>query len=305
MKLYDLIIIGGGPAGITAGIYGARENLDILLISKDLGGQMARKAVEIENYPGFKKISGQDLIQRFKEHLENFKIQTLIDKVIEVKKEKDSFSVLTENKEFKSHAVLVSSGAEYKSLGIPGEKEFIGKGVSYCVTCDGILYKDKIVAVIGGGNAGFEAALFLTKISKKVYILEYSSEIKADKINQERARKAGNIEIITNADLKEIKGDKFVESVVYQSNQIKELKIDGVFIEIGSAPANSFVKGLLELNQRGEIIVDSKTGETNIPGLFAAGDITDEPRKQIVVAAGQGAKAVVSASHYINKLKSI
>jgi alkyl hydroperoxide reductase subunit F len=306
-KIYDLIIIGGGPAGMSAGIYGAREKLNILLITKDFGGQMKRKAVEIENYPGFKKISGQELIQKFKEHLEKFKIPIVIDKTIKVKKEEESFLVLTEGKkEFRSLAVIVASGADPRPLEVPGEKEFIGQGVSYCVTCDGIFYKDKTAAVIGGGNAGFEAALFLAKIAKKIYILEFGSEVKADKVNQEKAKKAKNIKLITNTGLKEIKGEKFVELVVYQDNKTKELKkieADGVFIEIGSIPATDFVKGLVEFNEKDEIKINSKTGETNIPGLFAAGDITDEKYKQIVVAAAQGTKAVLSASRYLSNLK--
>jgi len=313
-NLYDIIIIGGGPAGMAAGIYGARENLDVLLITKDFGGQLKRKSIEIENYPGFKKISGQKLIQKFENHLKKFKITIIVDKVVKinpirnpisngVKKQGNTFSVLTENKkEFRSLSVIVASGADPRPLEVLGEKELIGRGVSYCVSCDGPLYKNKTVAVVGGGNAGFEAAIFLSRIAEKIYILEYSPEVKADKTNQKRIKRAKNIEVITNAGLKEIKGKNFVESIVYEENKIKDLKtlkVDGVFIEIGSIPATDFVKGLVDFNKRDEIIINSRTEETKIPGLFAAGDITDEKYKQIIIAAGQGTKAALSASKYL------
>ncbi|MGB2762653.1 MAG: FAD-dependent oxidoreductase [Minisyncoccales bacterium] len=306
-KQYDLIIIGGGPAGIVAGIYGARENLDILLITKDFGGQIKRKSIEIENYPGFRKISGQKLIQKFENHLKKFKIPTITDKVVKIKKLGETFSVLTENKkQFKSYSVIIASGADPRPLEVPGEKELIGRGVSYCVICDGPLYKNKTIAVIGGGNAGFEAAIFLSRIAEKIYVLEYGPKVKADKTNQKRAKRAKNIEVVTNAELKKIKGRNFVESIIYENNKTKDLetlKVDGVFIEIGSIPATGFVKGLVNFNKKDEIIIDTKTGETKIAGLFAAGDITDEKYKQIVIAAGQGTKAALSASRYLQKLK--
>jgi len=304
-KTYDLIIIGGGPAGMAAGIYGARAKLNLLLITKDFGGQMKEKAVAIENYPGFEKISGLELIEKFVAHLKKFKVPIVLDKVIKIKKEENIFSVFTESKkEYQALSIIIASGADPRPLEVLGEKEFIGKGVSYCVTCDGPLYQDKIVAVIGGGNAGFEAALFLSKTAQKVYILEFASTVKADQTNQEEVKDNKKIEVITNAGLKEIKGKKFVEEIIYQDNtfkQLKKLAVDGIFIEIGSLPATDFAKDLVELNDRDEIKIDSKTGQTNVPGLFAAGDITDEQYKQIIIAAGQGAKAVLSAIKYLEK----
>ena len=303
---YDLIIIGGGPAGITAAIYAARENLRILLITKHIGGQMKRKTVEIENYPGFGKISGENLIQKFEDHLKKFKIPVKRDKVVKLNKQGKTFSLLTENKkQFRCSAVIIASGADPRLLEVPGEKKLIGRGVSYCTTCDGPLYKNKIVAVIGGGQAGFEAAIFLSRIAKKVYILEYGPKVKADEINQQMAARIKKIKIITDAGLKEIKGKNFVESLVYQDNKtkkLKTLKVDGIFIEIGNIPATDFVKGLVDFNERDEIKVEAKTGGTKIPGLFAAGDITCTKFKQIVIAAGQGAKAALSASMYLRKL---
>ena len=274
---YDLIIIGGGPAGITAGIYATRQRLNTLLITKEFGGQIARKAVDIENYPGFEKISGLELIQRFQTHLRKQKIDIERDEVTKVKKIKDNFIVTTAGKnKFMAKAVIVASGADPRPLEVPGEKEFVGKGVSYCAICDGALFPDKTVAVIGGGNCGFETANFLSKIAKKIYILEYGPKVKADKINQEIVAKIGKVEIITNAALKKIQGKQFVKSLIYQDRKNQKeitLPIEGIFVEIGNQPATSFVKDLVDFNEKDEIVVDFETCQTKTPGLFAAGDV--------------------------------
>lgn len=305
--LYDLIIIGGGPAGITAGIYAARYRLKILMITKDFGGQVAKKAVPIENYPGFKEISGMELIQKFKEHLDKFKIDVEMDSVLKIKKNNGNFQVFTQNqKQFESKTVIIASGADPRPLKVQGENEFVGRGVSYCTTCDAPLFKDKIVAVIGGGNSGFEAAINLARWAKKIYILEYGEKVIADIENQELAKQTQKVEIITNAALKEIRGDKFVNSIIYQNRktgQDEELKVEGVFVEIGSLPASSFARDLLELNEKGEIKVDFETFKTKTPGLFAAGDVNMGWFKQIVTAAGEGAKAALAAAEYIRQLK--
>jgi thioredoxin-disulfide reductase len=304
--IYDLIIVGGGPAGITAGIYGARYKLKTLLVTKDFGGQIAKKAVPIENYPGFKEISGLELIQKFKEHLEKFKIETEIDLVIKIEKNKN-FSILTKNgKKFESKSVIIASGADPRPLKVQGEKEFIGKGVSYCTVCDAPLFKEKTAAVIGGGNAGFEAAIALSRWAKKIYILEYGERVMADLENQELAKKMGKVEIITNALLKEIKGERFVNAIIYQDRKTgenKELKVEGVFVEIGSQPASSFAGDLVDFNEKGEIKVDFETFQTKTPGLFAAGDVNEGKYKQIVTAAGEGAKAALAAAEYLRNLK--
>jgi len=301
-----MVIIGGGPAGMTAGIYAARQKINTLLITKSFGGQMAKKAVDIENYPGFEKISGWELIQKFEKHLKQKKIKIEIDSVRKIKKIGQDFLVLTASrKQFQAKAVIVSSGADPRPLEVPGEKEFIGKGISYCVACDGPLFADKKVAVVGGGDAGFEAAISLSSFAKKIYILETGSQIKADDENQERAKKTGKIETITQIALKKIEGKDFVESVVYQdksSKELKILKVQGVFVEIGSQPATSFVKGLVEFNEKDEIKVNPFTGETSTAGLFAAGDADDVPYKQIVIACGEGAKAALAVANYLGKL---
>ena len=301
---YDLIIIGGGPAGITAGIYAARQKVNVLLITKAFGGQMAKKTVMIENYPGFPKISGLDLIKKFEEHIKSVDVKIENDEVEKIEK---GFTVLTKSgKKFESKTVIIASGAEPRTLNIPSEKEFIGRGISYCPMCDGPMFRDKTVAVIGGGDAGFESAIFLAHYVKKIYILEYSSKLKASMDNQDIAGKSGKVEVIMEAELKEVKGDKFVKSLVYKdlkTGEEKELKVDGIFVEIGYRPEASFVKDLVDLNENGEIIVDQNTAETKTPGLYAAGDVDGGKCKQIIVAAGEGAIAANSAYKYLQNIQ--
>ena len=303
---YDLIIIGGGPAGMTAGIYAGRLGLKTLLITKSFGGQIAKKAVAIENYPGFESIPGIELVQKMEKHLRAYKVDIELDHVLNIEKKNNDFLIFAKSKkEFQAKAVILASGSDPRPLEVPGEKEFIGKGVSYCSVCDGPIFKDKAVAIIGGGNAGFETAVFLAKVAKKIYILEFGSQIKAFAANQEMVKKTGKAEIITNADLKEIKGDKFVESIVYQDRKTKKektLKVKGVFVEVGYEPATSYVKGLVDFNERDEIKVEFETCQTKTPGLFAAGDLNVGAIKQIVTAAGEGAKAALAAHNYIQKL---
>jgi thioredoxin-disulfide reductase len=307
-KIYDLIIVGGGPAGVTAGIYALRQKLKTLMLTKDFGGQLNRKAVMIENFPGFEEISGKELTEKFFSHLKRYPIEIEIDEVKRVKKEKEIFAIETKSqKEFFSKALILSSGVKSKILNAKGEKEFLGKGVSYCAVCDGYFFSGKTVAVIGGGNSGFEAAIFLSNLAKKIYILELSNKVKADSENQDIVKRAGNIEIILNAKVEEIKGDKFVKSLVYRdlvSNELKEILVEGVFVEIGNVSETSFVEDLVDLNEKGEIIVDFQTMATKTPGLFAAGDCVSGKYKQIIIAAGEGAKAALAAFDYLQKLKS-
>ena len=304
MTHYDLIIIGGGPAGITAGIYAVRQKLNTLLIAKNFGGQMARKAVAIENYPGFEEISGLELSQKLEKHLRKQKIVIERDSATKIRKIGSKFFYITTGSKhkFSAKAVIVASGADPRPLEVPGEKEFIGRGVSYCTTCDSPMFAGKTVAVVGGGNAGFEAAIALNNWAKKIYILEYSSKVGADEVNQELVKKTKKVQILTNAALKKIEGDKFVNSIIYQDRKTgKEitLPLEGVFVEIGSVPATGFVKDLVEFNEKDEIKIDPKTNMTKTPGLFVAGDVTDVRWKQIVVAAGEGCKAALSAYGYL------
>jgi len=302
--LYDLIIIGGGPAGITAGIYGARKKLNTLLLTKDFVGQVG-KAGDIENWPGNYRIPGIELLKSFKEHLKRFDIKIEEEEVKEIKKRDGIFEISTrKNNNFQSKSVVVTSGRNPRPLKVPGEEKFVGKGVSFCPTCDAPLFKDKVVAVVGGGNSGFETALDLVKYSPKIYILEFGQKVKADETSQEKAKESGKVSVITNAVVKEIKGKDFVESIIYEdktSGKLEEIEVQGVFVEIGSLPATVFLGDLVEFNQWGEVKIDPKTYTTKTPGLFAAGDVTDVKYKQIVVATGEGAKATLSAYEYLQK----
>jgi thioredoxin-disulfide reductase len=306
--MYDLAIIGAGPAGLTASLYGARQKISILLLTKEFGGQVSRKAVAIQNYPGFKEISGGDLIKKFRQQLDlensvNKRIDIRISEVKTVKKIGSNFSILTaDGKNFSAKAVIIASGAQPRHLNVAGEKKFIGRGVSYCAVCDGPVFEKKKVAVVGGGNAGFESAVFLSNYVKEIYILEYQPEVSADKINQEIVQKSGKAKIITDVVLKEIKGDNFVDSIVYQekeSGRETTLKVEGVFVEIGTEPAVDFVKELVDFNNQGEIKIAFETCRTKTPGLFAAGDVNAGRFKQIITACGEGAKAALAAYQYI------
>lgn len=302
--IYDLVIIGGGPAGMTAGIYSVRQKMKTLVITKEFGGQMAHKAVDIENYPGFEKISGFELIMKMEDQMKKRGVEVLNDEVVEVKKENGVFISLTkEGKSIESKTVIVAVGAEPRRLEVPGEEEFLGRGVSYCTTCDGPLYNGKEVAIIGGGEAGFEAALFLNSYTTKIYILEYGDAVRAGKEIQDKAAVLGKIEVITSAELKEIKGDNFVNQIIFKDRKTGEgrsLSVGGVFVQAGYQPDTSFLKDLAELNERKEIIVNFETFETKTPGLFAVGDVNSQKVKQIVVACGQGAVAVINAYKHLN-----
>ncbi len=304
--MFDLIIIGGGPAGVTAGIYSTRQKLNTLLITKDFGGQIGRKAVNIENYPGFKKITGQDLIKKLEEHLKSLDIDIKMEEVMKVEKNERGFLVSTKDNKYEACSVIVASGADPRPLEVRGEKEFIGRGLSYCSICDGPIFKNKEVAVIGGGNSGFEAAIFLSNYVKKIYILEYGPEVKADKENQELVEKTGKVKIITNAAVKEIKGENFVKAIVYEDPKTKKeeiLKVEGVFVEVGTQPATSFVKDLVDFNEIDEIKVEFETCQTKTPGLFAVGDANVGRYKQVITACGEGSKAALAAYEYIQKQK--
>jgi NADH-dependent peroxiredoxin subunit F len=302
-KTYDLLIIGGGPAGMNAGIYAARQGIDALIVTKDFGGQIAKKTVEIENYLGFKKISGLGLIEKFKKHLEKFQVEIEYGSVKKIEKKGDLFNVKFEGKKIISKSVIIASGADPRPLEIPGEKKYIGKGVSYCTICDGSFYKGKTVAVIGGGNSGLESALFMSGVAEKIYILEYEDKLGADEIVKKRVFKKDNIEVICSALVKKIEGGNFVNSLSWEDRKTgekKKMKIDGIFIDVGYQPATSFVSNLVDFSKNDEIKVDPFTCQTKTPGLFAAGDVTDVKYKQIIIAAGEGAKACLSACKYLN-----
>jgi len=298
--MYDLIIIGGGPAAVSAGIYLARKRIKVLLIAKGWGGQTAY-APEIQNYPGFDNISGMDLVNKFVEHLKKNEIEIKEEEVGEVSLINNIIEVKTENNIYQAKSLIVATGRVAKKLNVPGEKEFFGKGVSFCVTCDAPLFQDKEVAVIGGANAGLVTAIELAAYASKIYILKGRKELVADQALQEKIKKIDKIEVITKAKISEIKGDQFVTSLIYQNGtagQDKELPVEGIFLAIGSLANSTFVKNLVELNEEGEIKIDKKN-RTSQSNIFAAGDVTDVSHKQIIIAAGEGAKAALNAYDYL------
>lgn len=297
--IYDLVIIGAGPAGMTAAIYSARQKLKTLVITKNFGGQMCNKAVDIENYPGFNKISGFDLILKMEDQVRNKEVEILNDEVVDLKNDNDIFSISTkEGKNIESKIVIIATGAKPRKLDVLGEEKFLGKGVSYCSTCDGPLFKNKDVVVVGGGDAGFETAIFLKKYANKIYLLESGSEVRASRENQEKAQ---GIEIITSAKLKEIKGEDFVTQIVIEKdNQEKTIDVKGVFVQAGYVPATQFLNDLVDLNERKEVMVNLETFETKTKKLYAVGDINCQKVKQIIIACGQGAQAVINACKYLD-----
>jgi len=300
MSLYDLIIIGAGPAGIAAAIYAARKRIDFIVITEDIGGQAAYSA-NVENYLGYQFISGVDLISKFEEHIKKYNVEVKEnEKVIEINKEKDIIIVKTNKDIYKSKTLIIASGKRSKELRIPGEKEFKNKGVSYCATCDAPLFEGKNVAVIGGGNSAFDAVLQLAKIANKIYLITNISYFTADAIMQEKVSAINNVSMLKNTQVLEILGDRLVNGIkIKRENREEVINVEGVFIEIGLLPNSDFAVGV-DKNKNGEIIINSKN-ETNIEGIFAAGDVTNIRDKQIIIAAGEGAKATLSVFEYLSK----
>ena len=304
--MYDLIIIGAGPAGMTAAIYAARRKLKFLILSLDIGGQMSWSS-DVDNYPGLPDLAGVEVVKKFNEHMEDYNIKVKKEEVKNIKTKGKLLEVKTKKSIYQTKAVIIASGKKPRKLGVPGEEEFLGKGISYCATCDALLQKDKTTAVIGGGNSGLDAAIFLSKYAKKVYLLDINPELSGEPYLKDKVLANKKITHINNAKTTEIIGKKFVTELKYKRAEIeKTLKVDSVFIEVGLVSGADFTN--VKKNKWGEIMIfrSTKTHEenmTNIPGIFAAGDVTDIPAKQIVVSAGEGAKAAMCAFNYIDKLR--
>ncbi|MFH0731655.1 MAG: FAD-dependent oxidoreductase [Candidatus Omnitrophota bacterium] len=301
---YDLIIIGAGPAGITASVYAARKRMNFLVISKDVGGQTAWTG-DIENYTGYQFISGMDLTAKFQEHMKKYNVKLKQnEQIIELKKQDNIINIKTDKTQYQAKAVIIATGGKSRELNIPGEKEFKNKGLTYCATCDGPLFAGKDVAVVGAGNAGLEAVLQLMNIAKHIYLIEVGPKLNGDSIMQEKIKKSEKVTLLLNAKAKQVLGDKMVNAIKIETNDgEKTISLQGVFVEIGLVPNTEFAKGLdLKRNTRGEIEIDCRNS-TNIPGVFAAGDVTNVPEKQIVIAAGEGAKALLSAFRYLGQQK--
>jgi alkyl hydroperoxide reductase subunit F len=298
MQIYDLIIIGAGPAGITASVYSARKNINFLVISLDIGGQAAWSG-DIENYTGYQFITGPELASKFQEHM--LKYNTPLkenEEVLELKSSAGLFLVRTSKAVYQSRSVIVASGKKSKELGVPGEKEFKNRGLTYCATCDGPLFSSKNVAVIGGGNSALDAALQLVKIARQVYIINNTAALGGDAVMRQKVEQAGNVTIFNNSQVLSVTGDKFVSGIkIQEPSGTRDLSLEGVFVEIGLIPNSAFA-GEIEKNSKKEIKINLRN-ETNVAGVFAAGDVTDVPEKQIIIAAGEGSKAALSAAKYL------
>ncbi len=302
--MYDLMIIGGGPAGMTAAVYAARKKLNTVLLSKDIGGQV-NWTLGIENYMGYQFIEGTELMKKFEEQVKQFPLEIKMGQTVSSLTHKNgSFKATTDKGEsYQSKAVIVASGKRPRPLNVPGEDRLRSKGVTYCAICDGPLFAGMKVAIIGGGNSALEAVDDMIKIAEHVYLISLTP-LTGDQILVDRINKAKNLTVYLEHEVLEITGDKFVNGINIRdlkSKEEKQLAVSGVFIEIGLIPNSDYAKGTVSLNRSGEVEINC-SNETDVSGLFAAGDVTNVPEKQIVVAAGEGAKAALQAQHYLQRL---
>ncbi|RAI10749.1 MAG: thioredoxin-disulfide reductase [Candidatus Melainabacteria bacterium] len=307
-KTFDIIILGGGPAGLSAAIYAARSAAKTAIIDISMLGGQPSNYLELENYPGFAKIGGYDLMEKFEEHADMFGIQKFpMEEIQSVDLTSDIKTVTTLNGEFKAKSIIIATGAQSKKLGVEGEKEFVGRGVSYCAVCDGAFYKDKVVAVVGGGNAAVEEASYLTKFASKVYLIHRRDELRADKIVQERAFKNEKLEFIYDTIVNKINGENLVKSATIENvktHEIKDLAIDGIFPYIGFEPNADLFTGQVKQDKNGFIIVDEAM-QTSVKGVYAIGDVRVTPLRQVITAAADGAIAAVYAGRYIETLEPV
>ena len=303
---YDLVIIGGGPAGLTAGLYAARAKLNVIMIEKMVPGGQILVSDWIENYPGFPEgLSGSDLVFKMTEQTKKFGLNIENGEVISLDLESRVKKVILSDKTIKTHAIIIATGASPRKLGVPGEDVFYGKGVSFCATCDGPFFKDSVIAAVGGGDTAIQESIFLTKFAKKVYLIHRRDKLRATKILQERLFANDKIEVIWDSVVTEIKGGLTnVDKVVIKnlkSGKTDDLKVDGCFIWVGINPNTEFLKDVVKLDQQGFVIADSSM-QTSVPGVFAAGDVRNTPLRQVATAVGDAAIASFSAEHYIENI---
>jgi alkyl hydroperoxide reductase subunit F len=300
--VYDMLILGGGPAAMSAVVYAARKMINLAVITIDFGGQI-NETSDVENYLGFQSIKARDLVAKFQEHAVSFDIPVSIGpSIVEVKKKENIFEVLIEDGTFFSgHSVIFATGKRPRPLTVPGEKQLVGKGIAYCATCDAPLYKDKKVMIVGGGNSAFTTAIDLLRLNAEAILINFISGWQADETLQQRVKKYEKVQFLDYHEVLRIEGKDKLEAAVIRNRKTSEEKrvdVDGVFVEIGLLPNSDPVKNLVELNKHGEVIVDCFC-RTNVPGLFAAGDVTNVPHKQIIISAGEGAKAALSSYDYL------
>ena len=303
---FDTIILGGGPAGLSAAIYASRGAVSTAIVDLNMLGGQPSNYLELENYPGFQVIGGYDLMEKFEEHADKFGVKKFPMQEIQSVDLKTK-TIVTNEYEFRAKTIIIATGAQPMKLGVPGEKEFVGRGVSYCAVCDGAFYRNKVVAVVGGGNAAVEEAMYLTKFADKVYVIHRRNELRADKIVQERAFKNEKIEFVWDSVVKEIKGDNLVNTVVLENVKTKEisnLSVNGVFPYIGMTPNVENISGQLQQDARGFVVTD-ETMSTSVEGVFAIGDVRTTPLRQVITAAADGAVGAVYAVKYLETLKEI
>lgn len=301
---FDTVILGGGPAGLSAGIYASRGAVSTAIVDINMFGGQPSNYLELENYPGFQIVGGYDLMEKFEEHADKFGVKKFPMQEIQSIDLK-SKKIITNENEFTAKTIIIATGAQPMKLGVPGEKEFVGRGVSYCAVCDGAFYRNKVVAVVGGGNAAVEEAMYLTKFADKVYLVHRRDELRADKIVQERAFKNEKIEFVWNSVVKEIKGENLVDTVVLENvktHQISNLSVNGVFPYIGIVPNIEHVSGQI-LQDAGGFIVTDETMSTSLEGVFAVGDVRKTPLRQVITAASDGAVGAVYAVKYLETHK--
>jgi len=298
---YDVVIIGGGPGGITAGIYTVQAGLKPVIIEKAIEGGMMNNTELVENWPGTNSIRGMELSEKMADHAKEFGVKFIGAEVVDVKTEEDKkIAILDNGKEIKGKVLIISTGSRPRLLNSKGEKKFMGKGVSYCATCDGHFFKDKEIIVVGGGNSALDEALFLTKIVKKITVVQNLAYLTADKLLQKKLNDTGKVDYIFNSVVKEIKGDKFVNKLIIlntETNEEKELDTEGIFVFVGLSPNTEFLKDKIPLNKWG-YIETNETMETSQKGIYAVGDVRSKEIRQIVTAAADGA---IAASHAARK----
>lgn len=298
--MYDLVIIGAGPAGITASVYAARKRISLLVITKDIGGQTAWSG-DIENYTGYQFITGPELAAKFEEHMRQYGIEVKEnEEAVDIKRVGNKILVKTNKDAYEARTAIIASGKASRELGVPGEHEFKNRGLTYCATCDAPLFSGKDVAVIGGGNSALDATLQLMKIARRIWVINITSHLGGDAIMRDKVEKSSIVTVMNNSQVAAIIGDRMVSGMKVKSGGKEELiALQGVFVEIGLIPNSKFAEAV-EKNEFGEIKVNFHN-ETNVPGIFAAGDVTDVPEKQIVIAAGEGSKASLSAFRFLNQ----
>ena len=307
-EAYDTIIIGGGPAGAAAAVYAARKKMKTLLVTEEFGGQSVVSS-RIENWIGDENITGLDLAKRLEKHAraqEGLEIKSP-EKVTKLNETSDCrFEVKTDKGVYFSKTLIVASGARRRRLNVPGENELEGKGVAFCSTCDAPFFKDQDVAVIGGGNSALETAIDLFPYAKNIYLLIRGEDLKGDPVTQEKVKQSSQVKLIQHVEVQEILGDNTVTGLRYKDRrqgEVKQLSVGGVFVEIGSVPNSEFIRNLVEINEAREIAIDHLTAKTSKEGIFAAGDVTNDPFKQNNISAGDGVRAALSAYNYILNLK--